>query len=77
MKEEQGTVTQEEIQLLFQVRPDPNAPPMPESVRGWLSEATWACCRSLEQLKAFKNNQLSLLQNFDQDSLGWARCDGV
>ncbi|CDJ30567.1 uncharacterized protein EMH_0006840 [Eimeria mitis] len=73
LTEEQNTVTEEEVRLLSQVRPDPTAPPMPEAARGWLSEAKWACCRSLEQLKSFKNNQISLLQNFDQDSLGWAR----
>ncbi|CDI86634.1 hypothetical protein EPH_0074210 [Eimeria praecox] len=72
-EEEQNSVTEEEVRLLSQVRPDPSAPPMPEAARGWLSEAQWACCRSLEQLKSFKNNQISLLQNFDQDSLGWAR----
>ncbi|CDI77483.1 hypothetical protein EAH_00000540 [Eimeria acervulina] len=71
--EEQNSVTEEEVRLLSQVRPDPTAPPMPEAARGWLSSSQWACCRSLEQLKSFKNNQISLLQNFDQDSLGWAR----
>lgn len=72
-QEEQNSVTEEEVRLLSQVRPDPTAPPMPEAARGWLSSSQWACCRSLEQLKSFKNNQISLLQNFDQDSLGWAR----
>ncbi|KAL8453322.1 hypothetical protein Emag_001932 [Eimeria magna] len=71
--EEQGTVTEEEIRLLTQVRPDPSAPPIPEAARAWLGEGAWACCRSLEQLKSFKNSQASLLQNFDQDALGWAR----
>ncbi|OEH75838.1 hypothetical protein cyc_03719 [Cyclospora cayetanensis] len=72
---EQKSVTEEEVRLLSQVRPDPSAPPIPESARSWLGTAQWACCRSLEQLKAFKNNQVSLLQNFDQDSLGWSRPD--
>ncbi|KAL8430803.1 hypothetical protein ACSSS7_005707 [Eimeria intestinalis] len=72
---EQGTVTEEEVRLLSQVRPDPSAPPIPEAARAWLGEGAWACCRSLEQLKSFKNTQASLLQNFDQDALGWARPD--
>ncbi|KAL8275355.1 hypothetical protein Esti_000677 [Eimeria stiedai] len=76
LTEEQGTVTEEEIRLLSQVRPDPSAPPIPETARAWLGEGEWACCRSLEQLKSFKNSQVSLLQNFDQDALGWARWMG-
>ncbi|PHJ19121.1 dynein heavy chain family protein, partial [Cystoisospora suis] len=70
---DEGKVDEMEAQLLIYSRMDPNAPPMPESAKTWLSEVQWACCRSLELSATFKSTSLSLLQNFDQDCPSWKR----
>ncbi|OXB71014.1 UNVERIFIED_CONTAM: hypothetical protein H355_008665 [Colinus virginianus] len=68
-----GVIDEQEAQMLIYCRRDPNPSAMAESVKSWQTEAQWACCRTLEQSSVFKNNSLSLLQNFDQDSLSWKR----
>ncbi|CBZ52837.1 GA26239, related [Neospora caninum Liverpool] len=68
-----GVIDDAEAQLLIYSRVDASAPPMPESAKSWMTEVQWGCCRSLEQSPVFKNNSVSLLQNFDQDSPSWKR----
>ncbi|CAE8741817.1 unnamed protein product, partial [Polarella glacialis] len=68
-----GAVQPAELNLLIRAPLDPNAPPMPETTRSWLTEPQWAQLKSLEQIPAFKTSSHALTHNMEQDSLGWKR----
>jgi len=68
-----GVVQPQELSMLIRAPVDPQAPPMPESTRAWLSELQWAQLKSLEQIGVFKSSTGALTQNLEQDSLGWKR----
>eukprot|EP00930_Biecheleria_cincta_P103951 TRINITY_DN9605_c0_g4_i1.p1 TRINITY_DN9605_c0_g4~~TRINITY_DN9605_c0_g4_i1.p1 ORF type:complete len:4232 (-),score=759.91 TRINITY_DN9605_c0_g4_i1:457-13152(-) len=68
-----GAVHPSELNILIQAPLDPQASPMPETTRSWLTEPQWAQLKSLEQISAFKTSSHALTHNMEQDSLGWKR----
>merc|ERR1719272_2831828 len=47
---------------------------MPENCKSWISEVQWAMLKTLETVPMFKSNSGgALVQNLEQDSLGWKR----
>jgi len=67
-----GKIAGEELDILIRAPPDPSPPPMPENVRGYLTDIQWAQMKSLEAIPAFKASG-QLTQNIEQDTLGWKR----
>jgi len=68
--------TREEVDILIRAPPDPNAKPIPESARSWLTDGIWGQLQMLESLPVFKSVNGALTQNMEQDSLGWRRWYG-
>jgi len=71
-----GKVTAQEVSMLIRAPLDPHAPPMPESVKSWLTEQQWAQLKGLEHLPIFKSpsgGPGALTNNMEQDILGWKR----
>eukprot|EP00916_Digyalum_oweni_P005776 GHVL01010034.1.p1 GENE.GHVL01010034.1~~GHVL01010034.1.p1 ORF type:complete len:2742 (+),score=421.27 GHVL01010034.1:35-8227(+) len=69
-------ILESDVKILIENKPDPNPPPMPENCAKWMTPMMWAQCKSLEASSTFKNATGSLLQNLEQDSMGWRRWYG-
>lgn len=50
---------------------DPNPPPMPEVLRGFVNDQMWANCKGLEQLS--NNIFNNFTQSLEQDYLQWKK----
>ncbi|CAD7974700.1 unnamed protein product [Amoebophrya sp. A25] len=70
------SISREEVDILIRAPPDPNAKPIPESARSWLTDGIWGQLQMLESLAVFKSQNGALTQNMEQDSLGWRRWYG-
>lgn len=55
-----GELNPKEIELLIVGKADPNPPPIPEPLKGFLTEAIWANIKGLELLPVFNNLGSSL-----------------
>lgn len=68
-----GAVTSHELSLLINAPPERSTSPMPDNTKSWLTETQWAQLKSLEHIAVFKAASGGLIQNLEQDSLGWRR----
>jgi len=65
----QGILDHAEIDHLLIGKMDPSPPPIPETLKIFITESSWALCKALEQLPPFHNFSASL----EADLLQWKK----
>ena len=69
-----GKLNDTEVNHLILGKMDPNPGTMPEITRSYLNETNWACCKALESIGYFHQN--NLCSSLDVEHLQWKRwCD--
>lgn len=64
-----GKLKIEEVSHLIQGKQVANAPSMPETVRGYLTEQIWRDCKALDYIEDLQD----LCETFDHDHLHWRK----
>jgi dynein heavy chain len=64
-----GELKADEVEHLIIGKQDPNPPPLPETLKNFITENIWASCKGLEIIPAFNGLGASL----EADNLQWKR----